>query len=237
MPTRALEIGLCWWHLRRALCTRLAMVKLSMTPYNVKRAYEEFLIDPDSIPPGRRVNATDYEGGSQEDANPGSSHSDSAPTITIAADAFGKITNSLCIRISMATQQTAARATTKESQSADKENNVAMGNIRAEFTLHFNTNPLITTPSETDKTAENQEEISDDEDGEIKSRRTFCYIEYCEAIVNMMEPRYCVHPTIPGYAAPDPRSIKRWGSLANGVFGIKHELPVVWAFFCENRKG
>jgi len=42
------KISLCWWHLRRAVRTRLANGKLSTTPYNVERAQAEFsFIDRD----------------------------------------------------------------------------------------------------------------------------------------------------------------------------------------------
>ncbi|KAG6881352.1 hypothetical protein C0995_002229 [Termitomyces sp. Mi166 len=36
------KISLCWWHLRRAVRTRLAKGKLSTTPYDPKRAAFEF---------------------------------------------------------------------------------------------------------------------------------------------------------------------------------------------------
>ena len=36
------KISLCWWHLRRAVCTHLANRKLSTTPYNMKHAHAEF---------------------------------------------------------------------------------------------------------------------------------------------------------------------------------------------------
>ena len=50
------KISLCWWHLRRAVRTRLAKTKLSTTPYNVKRACAEFnFIDAEFVPAGTRV--------------------------------------------------------------------------------------------------------------------------------------------------------------------------------------
>ena len=56
------KISFCWWHLRHAVCTRLAKAKLSTTPYNVKRAHEEFpFINLNSIPSRTRVDVTDYK--------------------------------------------------------------------------------------------------------------------------------------------------------------------------------
>ena len=99
------KISFCWWHLRRAVRTRLAKAKLSTTPYNVKRAHEEFLfINLNSIPSRTRVDVTDYEGGPPEDANLNDSHFDSVPATTTAAGGLGEITNSVRIRIPTATQ-------------------------------------------------------------------------------------------------------------------------------------
>ena len=118
------------------------------------------------------MDVTDYEGGPPEDANPDDSHTDSAPATTTAAGGLGEITNILRIRIPTAIQQTASRATTKESQLVDKENDLATGNtpgrahttiLGAGFTLRLNTNPPTPTPFEANKTAENQKELSDEE--------------------------------------------------------------------------
>ncbi|KAJ6616583.1 hypothetical protein B0H10DRAFT_2219408 [Mycena sp. CBHHK59/15] len=57
------KISLCWWHLRRAVRTRLASAKLSTTPYDPGRAHAEFsFIDPAFAPQGR-ADAGEYEGG------------------------------------------------------------------------------------------------------------------------------------------------------------------------------
>jgi len=58
------KINLCWWHLRRAVRTRLAKAKLSTTPYNVEQAMAEFgFISDDFLPYGKKTDAEDYEGG------------------------------------------------------------------------------------------------------------------------------------------------------------------------------
>ena len=45
--------NLCWWHLQRAVQTRLAKAKLSTTPYNIERARAEYtFISIDFLPPG-----------------------------------------------------------------------------------------------------------------------------------------------------------------------------------------
>ncbi|KAJ7577202.1 hypothetical protein C8J56DRAFT_899287 [Mycena floridula] len=47
------EDQLCWWHMREALKRRLALAKLSTTPYNPTRANQCFpFIDPQFKPPG-----------------------------------------------------------------------------------------------------------------------------------------------------------------------------------------
>ena len=39
-------------------------------------------------------------------------------------------------------------------------------------------------------------------------QHTFCPLEYCDAIVDMMEWHFCAHPFIPEYSAPTPEGIK-----------------------------
>jgi len=99
----------------------------------------------------------------------------------------------------------------------------------AGFTLHLNTNRPTETPFDANKTAKNQEELSDEEDEGTESRHTFCHADYREAVVNMMERHYRAHPVIPGYAASDPRAIKRWAVQQMYSFCTKHGLPEVWA--------
>ena len=53
---------------------------------------------------------------------------------------------------------------------------------------------------------------------------------YREAIINMMEWRYCAHPSTPGSSPPDAKLIKKWAVQRMYDFCTKHELPEVWAY-------
>ena len=58
------KINLCWWHLRRAIRTRLAKAKLATSQYNIEQAMAEFtFIKHAFVPPGTRVDIDDNEGG------------------------------------------------------------------------------------------------------------------------------------------------------------------------------
>ncbi|KAJ7143889.1 hypothetical protein C8R44DRAFT_141341 [Mycena epipterygia] len=64
------KISLCWWHLRRAVRTRLAKAKLATTPYDPGPAHAEFsFIDPAFVPQGQ-VDMEDYEGGVPDTVTP-----------------------------------------------------------------------------------------------------------------------------------------------------------------------
>ncbi|KAJ6587834.1 hypothetical protein B0H10DRAFT_2233881 [Mycena sp. CBHHK59/15] len=64
------KISLCWWHLRRAVRTRLASAKLSMTPYDPGRAHVEFsFIDLSFVPQGQ-ADGGEYEGGVPDSITP-----------------------------------------------------------------------------------------------------------------------------------------------------------------------
>ncbi|KAJ7931949.1 hypothetical protein B0H13DRAFT_1545554, partial [Mycena leptocephala] len=56
------KISLCWWHLRRAVRTRLANKKLSTTPYNPDRAHAEFSFIAVAFVPLGQADGGEYEG-------------------------------------------------------------------------------------------------------------------------------------------------------------------------------
>ena len=217
------KISLCWWHLRRAVRTRLAKAKLSTTPYNAKRAHAEFsFIDEKFIPPGTRVDVADYEGGPPEDADlvlacPGPMPtSANAPPMSNAPQGpihmLGDTTNILRIKIPLPSQVVPARSEVQESQRRDgvdavNEPSAATRIIQGNgFTLRV---LKSIAPADFEDTAENDsEDVSEDEAGKKRARRTFCPTDDREPIINMIEQHYCAHPVIPGYAAPDPVSIK-----------------------------
>ncbi|KAJ7823770.1 hypothetical protein B0H13DRAFT_2375888 [Mycena leptocephala] len=55
------KISLCWWHLRRAVRTRLAMAKLTTTPYDPGRANTEFSFIDVAFVPTAQADGTEYE--------------------------------------------------------------------------------------------------------------------------------------------------------------------------------
>ncbi|KAJ6586095.1 hypothetical protein B0H19DRAFT_1250823 [Mycena capillaripes] len=78
------KISLCWWHLRRAVRTRLAMAKLSTTPYDPGRAHEEFsFIDLAFVPLGQ-ADGGEYEGGAPDTVTPVIPASQQPQTMTMA---------------------------------------------------------------------------------------------------------------------------------------------------------
>jgi len=261
------KINLCWWHLRRAIRTRLAKAKLSTTPYNVEQAKKEYgFIDTDFIPPGTRVDIEDYEGGPPDLLL---SLVDAATTTTVPQPPnnselaatqpqpppLGHVTNSLRIRLPLA-NVAAAIPNSRPPQTSpicdgndsNKENPVrdhqSQGNRIIQgvgFTLRV-AGPTTGFPERaavSEKAAgENEADFSDGEDNN-KGRRTFCPALYRDPIVKMIERHYCAHPLVPGYAPPEPIGIKRWAVQQMYNFCVKHELPEVWAYLWENwyRKG
>ncbi|KAJ7342562.1 hypothetical protein DFH08DRAFT_1012256 [Mycena albidolilacea] len=78
------KISLCWWHLRRAVRTRLTNKKLSTTPYDPDRAHAEFsFIDVAFVPLGQ-ADGGEYEGGNPDNVTPIVSPSQPPQTLTMA---------------------------------------------------------------------------------------------------------------------------------------------------------
>ncbi|KAF8962315.1 hypothetical protein BDZ97DRAFT_1121758, partial [Flammula alnicola] len=120
-------------------------------------------------------------------------------------------------------------------QSADK-NNGAVATLPSNTLqkIHakapFNLRLLLKTQPEkagngAEAVVEESEDISEGEDDGKRIRCTFCPPLYRDPIINMMKKRYCAHPVIPSYAAPDPATTKRWAVQSIYNFCVKHELP------------
>jgi hypothetical protein len=63
---------------------------------------------------------------------------------------------------------------------------------------------------------------------------TFCPMEHCDTVINMMEHHFCTHPLIPGYSAPTPEGIKAWAVKQMYEYCVLHDLPNLWAYPWEN---
>ena len=78
------------------------------------------------------------------------------------------------------------------------------------------------------------ENESDADDETANGQHTFCPVEHCDALVQMMEQHLCAHPLIPGYSAPTPEGIKAWAVKQVYEFCTVRELPNLWAYLWEN---
>lgn len=204
------KIQLCWWHLRKAVRTRLQLNKLSTTPYNVKRARAEFrFISAEFQPPGR-ADPKENEGGV-----PGES---STPIISESTTPTIQGPNSLFIRIPNPSQSRIVLEDTIN-KIGGTSMNVPVANNIPRLT--------ITLPPITNNDTQTNEEQSD-------IRRTFCSSEFRTNIVDMMERHLCAHPLIPGYSAPSREGIKEWAVKQMYEFCVKHDLREVWAYLWEN---
>lgn len=228
------KINLCWWHLRRAVRTRLAKTKLATSPYNLSRAMAEYsFIKPDFIPAGMRVDINDYEGGIPDDALPDHINNVSLPitepfagqppTIPTPTPP-GNSTNVLRIKLPLPSIASAIGRVIRGTG----------------FRISFPATRLPAIVEEEEvvdsRFAGNEKEasINDDDDDEKEDRRTFCPPLYREAIIKMMERHYCAHPSIPGSCPPDTILIKRWVVQCMYDFCVKHERPEVWVYLWEN---
>jgi hypothetical protein len=78
-----------------------------------------------------------------------------------------------------------------------------------------------------------EEDEPDPNEGITTGQYTFCLIEHCNTVVEMMEQHFCTHPLIPGYSTPTPKGIKAWAvkqSYHFYEFCILHNLPNLWAY-------
>lgn len=200
------KIQLCWWHLQRAVKQRLVKSNLSTTPYDSRRARQDFnFIDIGFVPLGF-ADSNEYEGGAVPDEHPPEQGS-TATSI-----------NSLRIVI--------PRTTMIDGSKTSSEEMIAGENAPR---LVIKVPPLI---SKTGTTSE-CEDISDSQMPEAP-KRVFCGEEFREAILTMMDRHFCAHPLIPGYSHPSPEGIREWAVKDMYQFCVKYDLREVWAYLWEN---
>ncbi|KAJ3535176.1 hypothetical protein NMY22_g6606 [Coprinellus aureogranulatus] len=118
------KIAVCWWHLRRAVRTRLANKKLATTPYNA--------------PNGKQIDIKDYEGGLPEDVKP------TEPSSTPATDIIPKLT----IRLPPTQQQELTKSEPAPIAStpppSDQPESTQSTNERRTFCVAEHREPIIT---------------------------------------------------------------------------------------------
>jgi len=230
------KINLCWWHLRRAVRTRLSQSKLSTTPYNVQRAHTEFsVIDVQFIPPGK-ADAEEFEGGLPDDAKAASGTEGGKNVLGVHLG--GSNTLSITIPAQAVRPSTSVPESTPipnlphHDAEGNKENRLECSNDREQITIKIP--PLRTKQASSHCSADATDESEGEGEEAKKSRRTFCAAIYRQPIVKMMENHYCAHPLIPGYAHPSPEGIRKWAVLQMYKFCVEHNLREVWAYLWEN---
>jgi len=239
------KINLCWWHLRRAVRTRLAKAKLSTSPYNLDRAMAEYnFISCDFIPAGTRVDIDDNEGGTPDNELPpvdgqqsptvpltGQPAAAPIPTTSLASSSHPSTT--------MRDSMNVVRIKLPLPSIASAIGRVIRG---AGFRLSIPGTRLPTIEEQEEKeegerTTNEKREVGvfdEDEDDGKQGRRTFCPPLYRDMIIKMIERHYCAHPSIPGSSPPDAKLIKKWAVQRMYDFCVKHELPEVWVYLWEN---
>ena len=157
------KINLCWWHLRRAVRTRLSQAKLTTTPYNAQRAHIEFpFIDTTFIPPGR-ADAEEYEGSIPDDIEnlcPTQTNMSILNTITGASNTLSITIPARKAPSTSAPEPTPARKS--HHRNADKENQV-----NKDLHIAIKVPPLRITPASSQgHIIPHESENSDDENEE-----------------------------------------------------------------------
>jgi hypothetical protein len=208
------KIQLCWWHLRKAVRTRLEKAKLSTSPYNVERARAEFLFISRDFRPRGQSDPSDSEGG-------------------IPGEGTGLMTssipgpNSLFIRIPNPSQARASVGSNPGAPLCEIANTLPHTNAGNNSIEALRLVIRIPAHPEANTLAEAEEDTS-------SGPRTFCPLEYRSDVVDMMERHLCAHPLIPGYSAPTPEGIKAWAVKQMYEFCNGHNLPNLWAYLWEN---
>ena len=204
---------LCWWHQREALKRRFKG-NLPTTPYNVKRARQEYRFIDATFKPYGRADPKDIEG-----TVPGERHESEAQNDASDLLLTGEDPNAIKIRIPILLSQV-------QSESQERRPPSAIVDKSTPLMIQI---PVLATVFGAGATAE------DETDEEIANeRRTFCPVQHRTTVIEMMERHFCAHPLIPGYSAPNPEGIRAWAVKQIYEFCVDEDLPNLWAYLWEN---
>jgi len=212
------KIQLCWWHLRKAVRSRLETSKLSTSPYNIERARAEFPFISSAFLPHGQADLTDTEGGVP-----------SEETMALSTG-LAPGPNSLFIRVPNPLRAHSNPGSNSGAPLAEIANtllpagatNVESGGGAEKLTIRI--------PARSGPNTLAQAEEHDTSNGP----HTFCPLELRCSVVDMMERHLCAHPLIPGYSAPTPEGIKAWAVKQMYEFCHEQDLPNLWAYLWEN---
>ncbi|KAL0945140.1 hypothetical protein HGRIS_004293 [Hohenbuehelia grisea] len=205
------KIQICWWHLRRAVRSRLGNTKLSTTPYAPARAHAEFpFIDPEFRPTGAE-DPQESEGDRLVDPEP-------VQPITVKPAR----PHALLLRVPANVVQAALNhgkgATEDMGMAKMKRKPEGMAATKPKVCLLM---PMGCEPEGSTSTA-------------AALPRVFCGPELRAQIIDMMEAHLCAHPLIPGYAHPSPCAIREWAVWMIYEYCVGNDLREVWAYLWEN---
>lgn len=213
------KIQLCWWHLRKAVRTRLQLAKLSTTPYNIERARGEFRFISAGFQPSGKADAKECEGGVPGESNV-MVDSENMP--------MTQGPNSLFIRLPN------LNLSQSRPPLIDSINTMGGGSKNVPDVNHIPRLTITVPPPNTNSKTLSESGDEQNQSDHDNHRRTFCPSELRANIVEMMERHFCAHPLIPGYSAPSPNGIKEWAVKQMYEFCLKHDLREAWAYLWEN---
>ena len=225
------KIQLCWWHLRKATKERLAKNKLATTPYNVQRAHEEFaFINPKFIPPGS-ADPNEYEGGTPDSSDAVNQQCRESPnTISIRISIPSSLQMPNTPKVGMDPD---ARVLSDQLNTHLKKPSSTAQSVGDKLIIKI-PGKARNTKIEGGQQSTTQAKQSASTHIDAEDTRTFCPLEYCDDIINMMEQHFCAHPLIPGYSHPSPQGIREWAVKQMYEFCVKHHLYEAWAYLWEN---
>ncbi|KAF9033847.1 hypothetical protein BJ165DRAFT_1356948, partial [Panaeolus papilionaceus] len=230
------KISLCWWHLRRAVHTRLAKGALATTPYDPGRANTQHkFIDVDFRPKGQ-ADILDYEGGPNcERPEVSETEEMKKPEEKLTSSSSSVNLPPIIITPELNAQARAAAEPPKEGISLSSVMSTITGAAHLIRIKLVPPKPPATIP----EPDEDDENMSDIHENTSSGRHTFCPKVHREKIITMLENHYCSHPLIPGYAPPSPEGIKNWAVRQMYTYCVENDLPELWAYLWENwyRKG
>jgi hypothetical protein len=217
---------LCWWHLRKAVRTRLAKNTLSTVPYHPFTAEQEFGFINIHFLPRKKPDVSEKEDDREEITATHPSHL-TAPRAPPPGHTAGPIhgPNYISFKLPPPSQPLLLQAPPLSQAPAPSQAPASSQILRIPGHLRLLASAAHVVVDEIEQTVHVEDSVD--------VRAIFCPKEFRETIIGMMEKHFCAHPLIPGYSKPSAEGI-RWRAVEQmWRFCESHDLPEVWAYMWE----
>jgi hypothetical protein len=224
---------LCWWHVRRAIRQRLALVKMETSAYNPETANRVFGFIDKTWYPSSQPDPADNEGGCEDDdaeARERIENVNVIPPIRLPPYHLLAKLASASIGVEEIDRDSDGNSSeVQEDTEIDEDTESEEDDVRDRDYTGRATKRKAKGRRRKAKKTTNKQRVKPN-----LPESTFCPASYREEIVAMVEKHFCSHPLIPNDHDKHAKAVYHWAVKKIYTYCFDRDLVEVWAYLWVN---